>query len=66
MVDLTLLPQKVLFLHGYVVKKSAISLLMGYSGLDKYIKRTQSETMKEILRGVGIQGELRLKQHGLY
>lgn len=38
--QLQLLPQKVLFIHG---------------GLDRYTKHTQSETMKEIMRGVGIQ-----------
>jgi hypothetical protein len=37
---LELLPSKVLFIHG---------------GLDSYVKRTQSETMKEIFRGVGIK-----------
>lgn len=35
-----LLPSKVLFVHG---------------GLDKYVKHTQSETMKEIFRGVGVR-----------
>ncbi|KAG8788560.1 hypothetical protein FRC15_003441 [Serendipita sp. 397] len=35
-----MLPQKILFLHG---------------GLDRYITHKQSETMKEILRGVGVQ-----------
>ncbi|PVF96765.1 alpha/beta-hydrolase [Serendipita vermifera] len=39
-VNLALLPSKFLFIHG---------------GLDRYIDHKQSETMKEILRGVGIQ-----------
>ncbi|KIM30536.1 hypothetical protein M408DRAFT_66168, partial [Serendipita vermifera MAFF 305830] len=50
-IQVDLLPRKVLFIHGQVV------LL---AGLDKYIKHTQSEEMKEILRGVGVE-ETRVK-----
>lgn len=48
-VKLDLLPSKILFIHG---------------GLDKRVQHTQSETMKEIFRGVGVK-EARVRLYTL-
>lgn len=63
--DVCLLPQKVLFLHGYVLR--AYGGLDAYSflrGLDKTVRCTMSESMKELLRGVGVP-ETRVRLYGV-